>query len=257
MAFIVDRFLVQNLTTVHCNVARFDNIAAVLFDKDGTLADSHPFLQKLGVRRAQRIEQQVPGVASQLMATFGCDSERYDPAGLMAVGTRYQNEIAAAAYIASMGRPWGEALRLAKVAFLESDRSFTRKADHTPPFTGVVQLLKRLHASGLKLAVLSGDTTSNVRDFVIRYGLNDLVGWCAGSEQAPMKPDPLMLQKACQQLSVLPEQSLVVGDSMLDFQLASTGKARAFVSVTWGGSPGIAEADVIVEHPEDIQEFPD
>ncbi|MEM9092960.1 MAG: HAD family hydrolase, partial [Cyanobacteria bacterium P01_F01_bin.53] len=77
-----------------CNDIGFKNIEAVLFDKDGTLADSHAFLKKLAGTRAYLLEQQVPGVADSLMAAFGCQGEAYDPAGLMAVGTRYENEIA-------------------------------------------------------------------------------------------------------------------------------------------------------------------
>jgi len=243
--------------TIRCGEVYLRGITALLLDKDGTLADSHPYLRSLALARAQRIEQQVPGSATSLLAAFGCSETHYNPAGLMAVGTRYDNEVAAAAYIAATGRPWSDALKIAQTAFVESDRAVVRKADHTPPFSGILDCLQRWHICGLKLAVLSGDTTANVEDFVNCYGLADIVTWCAGSERPPIKPDPQMLWSACQALGVTPEESLVIGDSELDAQLAYRGNARGFISVTWGGSPQIAGAIATLTHPDQLQVLPE
>lgn len=245
------------MVTLWCNDICFENVAAVLFDKDGTLADSHTFLKKLATTRSQLLAQQVPGIAPQLMAAFGCQGNTYDTAGLMAVGTRYENEVAAATYVAAAGYTWGEALEIARSAFAESDRSFTRKAKFTPPLPEIATLLEALNAKGVKLAVLSGDTTANVQDFVACYGWDSLVTWCAGSEQPPFKPNPQMLWNACQHLNVTPKQSVVIGDSLLDQQLAEQGQAQAFISVTWGGSAAIASADAILSHPEQLRIQPE
>ncbi len=240
-----------------CNDTCFENISAILFDKDGTLADSHTFLKELASVRSRLLDQQVSGVGAPLMAAFGCLAGTYDPAGLMAVGTRYENEIAAATYVAATGKPWADALDIARAVFAESDRHFTRKAKFTPPLPAIVTLLQHLHEAGIKLAVLSGDTTAHIRDFLACYDLDAIVTWCAGSEKPPAKPDPRMLQEACHQLGVASHESLVVGDSALDCQLARQGQARGFVSVTWGGGPAIATADAIVSHPSQMCADPD
>lgn len=247
----------HTVVMLQCGKLRFENVEAVIFDKDGTLADSRAFLKELAAVRSRHLENWVPGVFPQLMAAFGCSEDTYDPAGLMAVGTRYENEIAAATYVAAAGRSWGAALEIARTAFTESDRHFSRKAEHTPPLPDIPALIKSLYVHGLKLAVLSGDTTANVQDFVNCYGLQSWVGWCAGSERPPVKPDPLMLWNTCQKLGVFPEQSLVIGDSILDYQLARRGNAQAFISVTWGGSPAIADADVTLRSPRDLRVLPD
>ncbi|MEL6383218.1 MAG: HAD-IA family hydrolase [Cyanobacteria bacterium J06626_18] len=235
-----------------CNDICFENISAILFDKDGTLADSHAFLKELASVRSRLLEQRIPGTGAQLMAAFGCLAEAYDPSGLMAVGTRYENEVAAATYVAATGKPWADALSIAKDVFVESDRHFTRKAKFTPPFPEIATLLHHFHTAGLKLAVLSGDTTANIRDFLACYELDSVIAWCAGSEEPPTKPDPSMLQEACEQIGVAPSESLVVGDSALDYQLAQQGQAQGFVSVTWGGGPAIAAAAAIVSHPSQM-----
>ena len=204
------------MVTLNCKGIVFEDIEAVLWDKDGTLADSHAFLRGLAKARSHRIGQQIPGIEAALMAAFGCEEGHYDPAGLMAVGTRYDNEIAAAAYIAATGKAWAESVQLAQVAFSESDRSFTRKADFTPPFKGIAALMHHWHQQGIKMAVLSGDTTANVQDFLDRYGFSRYVLWSVGSEAPPTKPDPQMVWTACERLAVAPERCLVIGDSELD-----------------------------------------
>lgn len=240
------------MATLNCKEIVFEDIEAVLWDKDGTLADSHAFLRELAQARSHCIGQQVPGIEASLLAAFGCAEGRYDPAGLMAVGTRYDNEIAAAAYIAATGRPWATAVQLAQVAFRESDRSFTRKADFTPPFAGIPALLHQWHQQGLKMAVLSGDTTANIQDFLNRYELSRCVLWSAGSEAPPTKPDPQLVWTACEQLAVPPERCLVIGDSELDSQLAQNSGSRGFISVTWGGSPAIATAAAVLDTVEQL-----
>lgn len=241
------------MVALDCKGMVFENIAAVLWDKDGTLADSHPFLKALARKRARYLDGHVSGVGTAVIQAFGCHGDRYDPTGLMAVGTRYENEIAAAAYVAATGIPWAEAIALAKQAFIESDRSFTRKADFTPPFQDIAALLKTMQDVNLKQAVLSGDTTANIQDFLTRYEFTDCIKWCAGSEAPPIKPDPQMVWTACDKLSVLPENCLVIGDSHLDYQLAEAGGTRGFVSVTWGGSPAITGAIAILNRPSELQ----
>jgi phosphoglycolate phosphatase len=233
-----------------CKDVVFEPVAAILWDKDGTLADSHKFLKTLAQRRSRFLEQRFPGVGAPLLAAFGCADNRYDPAGLMAVGTRYENEIAAATYLAARGMAWAEAVQSAQAAFLESDRSVPRKADFTPPCSGIPALLHHCHQQGLRQAVLSGDTTANIHDFLERYDLASYMAWHAGSESPPVKPDPQMVWTACDHLGIAPEQCLVIGDSALDAQLARQSGCQGFVSVTWGGSPAIAGADVVLDHPQ-------
>ena len=241
------------MVTVRCRDRAFEQIAAILWDKDGTLADSHAFLRQLAEARSQALASKFPHLRAPLMAAFGCADGQYDAAGLMAVGTRYENEIAAATYIAATGKPWAEAVSLAQVAFAESDRRFVRKADFTPPFSAIPELLRQGQQQGLKQVVLSGDITDNIADFLSRYNLHKAVDSWAGSEAPPVKPDPQMVWTACEQLDILPGNCLVIGDSELDHQLARRSGCRGFVSVTWGGSPAIAGADAVLEQPQQCQ----
>lgn len=231
----------------------FPDIAAIVFDKDGTLADSLPFLLHLTRNRVQQVEVRCPGIQTELLKAFGLVGNRLDPAGLMAVGTRPDNEIAAAAYMAAQGHPWGDALTWVQQAFTTADQTTPRKALKTPPLAGTLTLCQRLAQADLKLAVVSGDTTAHVQDFIDCYDLNPWFQLGLGSDGTWAKPDPALLHHTCEQLGVTAAQTLVIGDARLDQQLAAAGGAAGFVSVTWGGSGAIAGADAVLTRPEQLQ----
>lgn len=243
------------MATVLCGEVRFQNIAAIVFDKDGTLADSQNFLRTLGQRRARLIDAQIPGVQEPLLMAFGFINDRLNPAGLLAVGTRRECEIAAAAYVAETGRDWIEALTLVQSAFAEADKVFKRKADSTPLIQGGFDLLQLLHAAGLKLGILSSDITDNVRDFAQRYEIDSFMQLYLGADGIVHKPDPRLLLQACELLDVVPESVLVVGDSSADVEMARSANAAGSIAVTWGWETPthLANANVIIHRWEEIQ----
>ena len=222
------------MATIQCGTVQFPAIQAVLFDKDGTLADSQAYLRHLGQKRSRLIDAQVPGVQEPLLMAFGLEGDQLNPAGLLAVGTRQENEIAAAAYVAETGRDWVASLSLVRSAFAEADRVFKRKADETPLFEGAREVLQTLAAAGILVGIVSADTTENVRDFVARYELGDWIQVGLGIDQGPGKPDPAVFHQACMALNVLPAHVLAIGDSTADIEMATAATAAGCVAVTWG-----------------------
>jgi phosphoglycolate phosphatase len=94
------------VATLHCQDQTFENIQAIVFDKDGTLAEVESYLKSLGQKRARLVDAKIPGVQEPLMLAFGMETSGINPMGLLAVGSRRENEIAAAAYVAETGRDW-------------------------------------------------------------------------------------------------------------------------------------------------------
>lgn len=212
---------------------RFENIEAVIFDKDGTLANSHLFLRNLAQKRARLIDAQIPGVQEPLLMAFGIEGDRLNSAGLMAVGTRLENEIAAAAYVAETGRDWMEALSIVRSAFTEADRVFHRKADSTPLYAGAKELMQAIAQANIKIGILSSDSTANVQDFVDKYELSSLVQLAMGTDTGLSKPNPELLRQACAALGVLPERAIVIGDSAADLEMAGAANAAGCIGMMW------------------------
>lgn len=221
------------MNLIQCGTTRFENIEAVIFDKDGTLANSHLFLRNLAQKRARLIDAQIPGVQEPLLMAFGIESDRLNSAGLMAVGTRLENEISAAAYVAETGRDWMEALSIVQSAFTEADRVFHRKADSTPLYAGAKELMQAIAQAKIKIGILSSDTTANVQDFVDKYELNTFVQLAMGTDTSLSKPNPELLRQACAALGVLPERAIIIGDSAADLEMAGAANAAGCIGMMW------------------------
>ncbi len=243
------------MATILCNDVRFNKIEAVIFDKDGTLADSHQYLQHLGEKRADAIDLIVPNLKPAILKTFGCDQNRIDPGGRLAVETREQNEIAIADLIAEQGYDWDKARSLVRSTFQDIDRQLPRKATLTPPFAGVIDLVRCLyHAprslNSLKLGILSSDIEPNIRDFANQYQMLPYFQGIVGAQSGISKPNPKLLLLMCEALNVEPQAALMIGDTIADTKLTPQS-----IGVTWGGSTiaQLIDAAAIAHQPADIR----
>ena len=220
--------VVQTANKTH----RFTGIEAVIFDKDGTLACVDRYLICLHKARLQQLSL---SSVSALGLQFGVMGTTVDPAGLLAVGSRWENEIVAAAHLAQTGHPWGVARRQVQQAFTAAEAALPNKATLTPLVPGAVDVLVRLQAAGLKLAVASADTQTAVDQFVRHYQLDALLStWQGVNPQQPDKTYPAFLQQVCRHMDVLPKQVLVCGDSASDARMAQSGGAADFIGFTGG-----------------------
>ncbi|MGF1600442.1 MAG: HAD family hydrolase [Thermosynechococcaceae cyanobacterium] len=242
------------MATIQCQDKIFSNIDAIIFDKDGTLADVESYLKSLAQKRARLSDAQVPGVQEPLLLAFGVEEGQLNPAGLQAVGSRRDNEIAAAAYIAETGKDWLAALQVAQSAFAEADSYLKRKANHTPLFPGTQDLLQTLTAAGVKIGILSADSPEHVSDFIDYYELATYIDAYQGVDSIS-KPDPRLFEQLCEQLGVAPERALMVGDAQVDLVMGKTAGAAGCIQVTWGWSTitAYSEADVVIEQWQAFQ----
>ncbi|MCT7973728.1 HAD family hydrolase [Laspinema olomoucense] len=242
------------MTTIQCRDIKFERIEAIIFDKDGTLEDSEDFLRLLGHKRSRIIDARVPGTGDPLLMAFGLTNNTLDPTGLLAVGSRGENEIAAAAYIAETGRGWLDALEIARAAFDEADEFFKKNATPSPLFVGCLEAIVNLSQAGLKLGILSAASTARVQAFAQHYQLDTYLQLQMGVDSGPSKPDPALFLQACQSLGVEPGVTLMVGDSPADFQMAKRAGAAGCIGISWrpASSDRLAGADVAIASLEEI-----
>jgi phosphoglycolate phosphatase len=220
------------MVDIICKDLKFPNIQAVLFDKDGTLENSQILLRELAIKRVRLIDAQIPGIGEPLLMAFGIINNQLDSTGLMAVGSREENEIAAAAYIAETGRSWYESKKIADNAFREAAKYLEKNAISSPLFSGSWEFIKYIAESGCKLGILSTDSTVAVDTFVKNHQLSPYIELTMGAE-AGIKPDPALFVKACQTLGVDPSTALMVGDSQGDMEMAKKAGAAGAIAICW------------------------
>jgi phosphoglycolate phosphatase len=240
------------LASIKCKNITFANIQAILFDKNGTLEDSEVFLRSLAQKAARLLDAQVPGIGEPLLMAFGVNGNTLDPAGLIAVASRRETEVAAAAYIAETGRGWFESLQMARQALEEAEKYIGKTP--SPLFVGSLEVLKNLSEAGIKLGILSAATTAEVREFVATHQLSNYIQLEMGVDEGPSKPDPILFLQACERLGVELSKTLMVGDSVGDMQMARNAKAAGCIGITWTGkAENVAGADVIINQLDEIQ----
>lgn len=239
--------------TIQCKNFRFANIQAIIFDKDGTLEDSEVYIRNLGQKRSRILDAQIPGIGEPLSMAFGIQGDTLDPTGMLAVASRGETEIAAAAYIAETGRGWLESRAIARHAFEEADRYIGTTP--SPLFVGSLEVLKYLSEAGLKLGILSAASTKRVKAFVELHQLGDYVQLEMGVDQGPSKPDPALFLQACQKLQVNPSATLMVGDSAGDIEMARKAGAAGCIGICWGKAAAahLQSADVTISQLDEIQ----
>ncbi len=128
--------------------------------------------------------------------------------------------------------------------------------DSTYPYDGIPEVLEKLRAKGLKLAVLSNKGDSHTKKMVSKlFGdeLFDVV--LGGSERFPHKPDPQSALWIASELGVEPREVLYVGDSNIDMETARNAGFFA-CGVTWGYRGELvltsSGASVLVRDPKEL-----
>jgi len=130
--------------------------------------------------------------------------------------------------------------------------------DKTQPYTGIPELLARLKAAGLRLAVYSNKADEFSRS-IVQHFFPDTFDLARGKlPDVPVKPDPEGLRRILAELGAVPERTLFVGDSDVDMKTARNGGLTA-CGVTWGfRTREELEAEYpacLTDTPEELERF--
>lgn len=237
---------------IQCQDITFHGVTTVIFDKDGTLAHSAPYLYELGRSRIQILDAKVPGISASLSRAFGFDDPKVYPQGLLAVGSRRENEIAAAAYVSATGQEWIKSLSMVEMAFSEADTAMPPKAQTTGLIPGCIALIQALKRSNIRLGMLSADITQNVVNFAQHHQMTQYFEFLAGVDRVD-KGDKGACRHFFQDNDIAPQTTVIIGDSASDIQLAKAVGSQS-IGATWGWEMDytIEGADAIAQCPGDI-----
>lgn len=118
--------------------------------------------------------------------------------------------------------------------FLEFQQHYAAHLnDHTGPYEGMPELLKRLSERGFSMAIVSNKSDHAVKE-LNRNVFGGLIPVAIGeSEGVRRKPEPDTVYAAIRELGVRKEDCIYVGDSEVDLKTAENCGIPC-ISVSWG-----------------------
>ncbi|MFK0209005.1 HAD family hydrolase [Agrobacterium sp. NPDC090283] len=208
------------------NAAR--SIAAVLFDKDGTLLGYDASWGPVNRELASIAARGNAALADRLLIACGMDpvTGHVVPDSLLAAG----NTAEIAAGLVAAGSPC-DVVELTQ----RFDRLFTEAADKSVPVTDLKAFFARLKARGYKLGIASSDNENSIRQTAIRFGFEADIDFVAGYDSGyGTKPQPGMVLGFCEAIGFPPERVAVVGDNNHDLHMAKNAGAGLRIAVLTG-----------------------
>ena len=211
-------------------------IRAVLFDYDGTLADTVP---------------DVAAAGNRALAILGCPTHSEERTFYPFLGDG-ERQLVMRMLPAAL---WDDDETVDRMWALYREHYIPHMTDLTRPFPGIVELLRTLRALGIKTAI----QTNKMHDYLPDILRGVFGGEPQGNDRVtPLKPHPDHALKIAAALGVEPGECAFVGDSRQDM-LAATAAGMLPVGVAWGYQPTqvLREtgARAILEHPSQLTDL--
>lgn len=177
-------------------------MTTIIFDFDGTIADSFPYVSdflvlKAGLPPLDEVRRlKLRGLSMQAMAV-------------------------------SLGFAWWRMPGL----FFKGRRQMRISGKNVQPFTGIPELIRQLHEDGHRLYLLSSNKSRNIKEFLKAHDLEayfiEVYGSVGLFNKAPA------LRRLLRKHRVALDNAVYIGDEMRDSEAAQSIRLR-IVSVAWG-----------------------
>jgi phosphoglycolate phosphatase len=216
-------------------IMSFENKKAVIFDLDGTLADT--------------IEA-IAEAVNMTLEYFGYPTKTVDEVrAAVGNGARMiiRRTIPAEFYDdeETVTRVLAKYDEMYAITYSHSDKMYD----------GMREALIDLHKSGKKIAVFSNKQDVYVKGLADIYFSDGTISMALGQTELPVKPDIAGLKLITEALGVTYDECVFVGDSGVDLATAKNANMDC-ICVAWGfvGREGLLAkgADCIIDHPSEL-----
>jgi phosphoglycolate phosphatase len=231
---------------------------AVGFDKDGTLFDAVSYWRYIDRLRMANFTA-VAGVehAAEWSKTMGFTApDKVDYQGVLALASTQEEIILVAGLLYRiMGWPWPRCREAAGNIFADADDAMVISEAFRPQ-AGFPEAVPMLKNQGFHVGIMTSDSYRRTKACMEQSGVTELLDYIITPEQVERgKPEPDMVHKACGILGIEPAGMVVVGDSVVDMQMAKKAGAIAVGLVTHEGSRQwlSQDADILIESLREIE----
>ena len=204
------------------------NFSLVIFDLDGTLADTHQLIFD-SFNSVLRKYKSIEMTPKEILSYFGPPED-----------VCIKNMIGAG----NFANVWNDYLSY-----------YEEHLDETTIFPGIPELLHDLKASGLLLGIFTGKGEETTESTVKFHGILDLFDMVVtGSGVKNHKPHPEGVELILRRLKVEASDAVVVGDSMADYKVASCAGTH-FIAAMYDPFLRARFDDIDCERVKSVQEL--
>ena len=187
----------------------------IVFDCDGTLVDSQQLIVE-AARQTLLAHELEPVEANAVRAVIGLSLELA---------------------LAQLVPDADERMLISLVASYRANWRLLRSQGVLEPlFPRTREVLDMLGRNGHLLGVATGKSRSGLLEVLDHHGLTALFVSFQTADRHPSKPHPSMLEEAMRETGSAPAETLMVGDTSFDMEMARAAGARA-IGVAWGYHP--------------------
>lgn len=180
----------------------------VVWDWDGTLADSTGMITRAVVKAAEQVGLSIAPEKATSIIGLGLRESIYTLFGDL---------------------PPEQAQALAK----HYNANYYAEEHAIPLFEGAKETIVELHRRGIKVAVATGKGRRGLNLALDRSGLTNYFHGTRTVDECFSKPHPQMLEELMEMFMVAPERTLMIGDTGFDLQMAQNAGVPA-VAVAYG-----------------------
>jgi beta-phosphoglucomutase len=194
-------------------------LRAVIFDMDGVIVDSHPIHKKTWRKFLELLGKEI----SEEDLNFIMEGRKREEILRHFLGHLSDEQV----------RVFGR----------QKEQLFRQESAAIQPIKGLLEFLRELDDSEIKLAVASSGSSSRVNNILVSLDLRRYFqAIVTGDQVTNGKPDPAIFQVASDRLCVPPAETLVFEDSVSGVKAAKTAGMKCVGVATNGVIPTLLEA---------------
>jgi len=218
------------------NLPKLKKPKAILFDLDGTLADSAPDLT---------------AAINNVRVEFNLEKMPYED--LRPYASAGAPGLVRAAFQIERDHPLFPYLRERFLSHYRS--SIANGASATTLFTGIPELLVQLEQANIRWGIVTNKVESLAKPLIGQIGLGNAGCLVAGDTTPHPKPYPDPLLEGAKRLAVLPEDCWYIGDDLRDMQAGHAAGICAAIAAKWGYciDPENWPSDFVAQTPKQLQ----
>ncbi len=212
-------------------------IRAIILDKDGVFVDFAKLWGTIISYRAQTIAENAlcssdgfETIKNDCMMVMGLDpkTDRFDPFSPGSCMPFDHVKIALASSLFTNMKKlnseftWHDALKVIDDS-TDSVRKAYKIVDHSEPIAGSIEKIQEISKAGYRLGVLTSDTEANAMGALEKFKIDKLFFKVQGGK----KKTPELYKELCAKLGVLPEETIMFGDTPMELKSAKECGAMA------------------------------